>query len=83
MVGRKMYGGQTSHLPLRVNMSGVIPPIFASSLMMFPAVPKNVSRVRLFVTSEHTREQLDKCAEIILDAAEHFDFSIEAQEELA
>ncbi len=36
MVGRKMYGGQTSHLPLRVNMSGVIPPIFASSLMMFP-----------------------------------------------
>jgi preprotein translocase subunit SecY len=36
MVGRKMYGGQSSHLPLRVNMSGVIPPIFASSLMMFP-----------------------------------------------
>jgi preprotein translocase subunit SecY len=35
-VGRKTYGGQTSHLPLRVNMSGVIPPIFASSLMMFP-----------------------------------------------
>jgi len=37
MVGRKMYGGQTSHLPLRVNMSGVIPPIFASSLLLFPA----------------------------------------------
>jgi preprotein translocase subunit SecY len=36
MVGRKMYGGQTSHLPLRVNMAGVIPPIFASSLLMFP-----------------------------------------------
>lgn len=36
MVGRKMYGGQTSHLPLRVNASGVIPPIFASSLLMFP-----------------------------------------------
>jgi preprotein translocase subunit SecY len=36
MVGRKMYGGQTTHLPLRVNMSGVIPPIFASSLLMFP-----------------------------------------------
>jgi preprotein translocase subunit SecY len=36
MVGRKLYGGQTSHLPLRVNMSGVIPPIFASSLLMFP-----------------------------------------------
>jgi preprotein translocase subunit SecY len=37
MVGRKLYGGQTSHLPLRVNMSGVIPPIFASSLLLFPA----------------------------------------------
>ncbi len=36
IVGRKRYGGQTSHLPLRVNMSGVIPPIFASSLMLFP-----------------------------------------------
>ena len=31
------YGGQTSHLPLKVNMSGVIPPIFASSIIMFPA----------------------------------------------
>ncbi len=41
MVGRKMYGGQTSHLPLRVNMSGVIPPIFASSLMMFPVTLAN------------------------------------------
>ncbi|MFP3982830.1 MAG: preprotein translocase subunit SecY [Desulfurivibrionaceae bacterium] len=37
MVGRQMYGGQKSHLPLKVNMSGVIPPIFASSIMMFPA----------------------------------------------
>ena len=37
MVGRKMYGGQRSHLPLKINMSGVIPPIFASSIMMFPA----------------------------------------------
>jgi preprotein translocase subunit SecY len=37
MVGRKMYGGQTSHLPLRVNMSGVIAPIFASSLLIFPS----------------------------------------------
>jgi preprotein translocase subunit SecY len=42
MVGRKMYGGQTSHLPLRVNMSGVIPPIFASSLMMFPNTLANL-----------------------------------------
>lgn len=36
MVGRKMYGGQTSHLPLPVNSAGVISPIFASSLLMFP-----------------------------------------------
>ncbi len=37
VVGRKMYGGQSSHLPLKINISGVIPPIFASSIMMFPA----------------------------------------------
>ena len=36
-VGRKMYGGQSSHLPLKLNMAGVIPPIFASSLILFPA----------------------------------------------
>ncbi len=41
MVGRKMYGGQQSHLPLKINMSGVIPPIFASSIMMFPATIGN------------------------------------------
>lgn len=37
VVGRKMYGGQSTHLPLRVNTAGVIPPIFASSIIMFPA----------------------------------------------
>jgi preprotein translocase subunit SecY len=37
VVGRKMYGGQSTHLPLKINSSGVIPPIFASSLIMFPA----------------------------------------------
>lgn len=37
MVGRQLYGGQRSHLPLKINMAGVIPPIFASSIMMFPA----------------------------------------------
>lgn len=37
VVGRKMYGGQTSHLPLKVNTANVIPPIFASSLLLFPA----------------------------------------------
>lgn len=37
MVGRKMYGGHSSYIPLKVNQSGVIPIIFASSLLMFPA----------------------------------------------
>ncbi|MBI5741606.1 MAG: preprotein translocase subunit SecY [Nitrospirae bacterium] len=37
VVGRKVYGGQSTHLPLRVNSSGVIPPIFASSILSFPA----------------------------------------------
>jgi preprotein translocase subunit SecY len=36
-VGRKMYAGQSSHLPFKLNMAGVIPPIFASSLLLFPA----------------------------------------------
>lgn len=37
VVGKRVYGGQSSHLPLKINISGVIPPIFASSIMMFPA----------------------------------------------
>lgn len=37
VVGRRIYGGQSTHLPMKVNVSGVIPPIFASSVMMFPA----------------------------------------------
>jgi len=37
VVGRKVYGGQATHLPLKVNTSGVIPPIFASSILIFPA----------------------------------------------
>ncbi|HNU68728.1 MAG TPA: preprotein translocase subunit SecY [Myxococcota bacterium] len=41
VVGRKLYGGQTTFLPLKVNMSGVIPPIFASSILMFPATIAN------------------------------------------
>jgi len=36
IVGRRIYGGQTTHLPLKINTSGVIPPIFASSILMFP-----------------------------------------------
>ncbi len=40
-VGRRIYGGQTAHLPLKVNMASMIPPIFASSLLMFPATLAN------------------------------------------
>jgi len=42
VVGRKLYGGQTTYLPLKVNTSGVIPPIFASSILMFPATISNL-----------------------------------------
>jgi len=41
IVGRRMYGGQSTHLPLKVNTAGVIPPIFASSIIMFPATITN------------------------------------------
>jgi len=40
--GRKVYAGQVSHLPLKVNMAGVIPPIFASSIILFPATFGNI-----------------------------------------
>ena len=45
MVGRKMAGGQETHLPLKVNTSGVIPPIFASSMILFPATIAQFSNV--------------------------------------
>ncbi len=45
MLGRKMVGGQTTHLPLRINIAGVIPPIFASSILLFPATLANFSSV--------------------------------------
>ena len=45
IVGRQMYGGQQSHLPLKINMAGVIPPIFASSIMMFPQTIGNFINV--------------------------------------
>lgn len=41
VIGRKVYGGQSTHLPLKVNTAGVIPPIFASSIIMFPATIAN------------------------------------------
>ncbi len=45
MMGRRMYGGQSTHLPLRINTAGVIPPIFASSILMFPATITNFSQI--------------------------------------
>lgn len=41
VVGRRIYGGQNTHIPLKINTSGVIPPIFASSIIMFPATIAN------------------------------------------
>ena len=49
-VGNKVYGGQSSHLPLKVNMAGVIPPIFASSIILLPA-----TAVGWFATGESMR----------------------------
>ncbi len=46
VIGRKMYGGQSTHLPLKVNTAGVIPPIFASSIIMFPATIANFLNVK-------------------------------------
>jgi preprotein translocase subunit SecY len=48
VVGRRMYGGQTTHLPLKINTAGVIPPIFASSIIMFPATIANFMNVKQF-----------------------------------
>ncbi|MFC1891222.1 preprotein translocase subunit SecY [Thermodesulfobacteriota bacterium] len=45
VVGRKMYGGQTTHLPLKINTAGVIPPIFASSIIMFPTTIANFMNI--------------------------------------
>ena len=49
-IGNKIYGGQSSYLPLKMNMSGVIPPIFASSLILFPA-----TLAGWFTTGDSTR----------------------------
>lgn len=47
-----------------------------ASIMSFPAVPKNHARMRMFVTTEHTREQLQRAADIILRAADKFGFRV-------
>lgn len=66
-----IYGDERLTLPLSdyLQREGI-----DISLMMFPAVPKNRSRIRAFVTSEHTLEQLDKGAEVLLKAADKFGF---------
>jgi preprotein translocase subunit SecY len=56
-VGNKVYGGQSSHLPLKLNMSGVIPPIFASSIILLPA-----TAVGWFATGEGLRWLKDLAA---------------------
>jgi preprotein translocase subunit SecY len=56
-VGNRVYGGQSSHLPLKVNMSGVIPPIFASSIILLPA-----TAVGFFATSDGFRWLKDLAA---------------------
>jgi preprotein translocase subunit SecY len=58
-VGNKVYGGQASHLPLKLNMAGVIPPIFASSLILFPA-----TLASWFTTGDATRWIRDLAASL-------------------
>jgi len=52
-VGRHVYGGQRAHLPLKVNMASMIPPIFASSLLMFPATLANFNIPGMSTFSAH------------------------------
>jgi preprotein translocase subunit SecY len=47
-VGNRVYGGQTSHLPIRINTAGVIPPIFASSLLQIPVTVAQFAKTGLF-----------------------------------
>jgi len=53
VVGLRTYGAQTSHLPLKVNMAGVIPPIFASSIIMFPATVANFINISWVRNAAH------------------------------
>lgn len=50
VVGRRVYGGQSTHLPLKVNTAGVIPPIFASSLIIFPATIAQFLNIPILTT---------------------------------
>jgi preprotein translocase subunit SecY len=59
IVGRRMYGGQSTHLPLKVNTAGVIPPIFASSIIMFPATIANFLSTEEFPWLQYVVNFLD------------------------
>jgi preprotein translocase subunit SecY len=59
VVGRRMYGGQSTHLPLKVNTAGVIPPIFASSIIMFPATIANFLNVKDMPWLQHVVNYLN------------------------
>ncbi|HEV2212739.1 MAG TPA: preprotein translocase subunit SecY, partial [Gammaproteobacteria bacterium] len=61
--GRRMYAAQSSHLPLKMNMSGVIPPIFASSIILFPATMGN------WFSSSHPSTQF---GQIVVDSLQKF-----------
>ena len=49
IIGRKMYGGQSTHLPIKINSAGVIPPIFASSILTFPNTILQFANVGILV----------------------------------
>ena len=53
VVGRKMYGGQSTHIPLKVNGAGVIPVIFAVSLLLFPSTIANFWSQKPWATMDH------------------------------
>lgn len=69
VIGRRMYGGQSTHLPLKINTSGVIPPIFASSIMMFPATLEsffNVEWIKNLVAAIHPGNPVYELAYVAL-----------------
>ena len=59
-VGNRMFGGETSFLPLKINTSGVIPPIFASSLLLLPATVANFAAGNLPGLAADGRRQLGR-----------------------
>lgn len=86
LAGRVDIGSSTSWIvPVTIGRDDYAIPVFdhlqrqglEGSIMMFPAVPKHEARIRLFVTAEHTVEQLDRCADIVLEAAARFGFGID------